>query len=463
MHSVGQPSTLIDSGSVFSDLPHVPIYASWDDLIRRNTSIELVDTRLSTPYSSFLSPNSRAAPFSVLTSTMIPSTNIEASNLIPDDFPMFWPSEDPFASAITGNQLLGSYPDATELNSWLELNLDLEADLTTTTPAQICADVILGKPVLSPWHDKFISGAETSEDIDFLVRSYGMAIQRTDKQLRKFMLNLGCQFWLAKIYAYKLGREEDALRLWESVEKGYGSVLARNSDGQMEVLRILNFEELSRRKKIEQMTATIDQSVAHDDLYHATQKLIIIGKAMELRNAPEWHVRQVYVKVIRRCLSWEIHRQFLGHYRPLLILLRCLGNALMAIKEYEDAQCALDLTASVEWSFLGGIMPLNDSFCDNCIVDSRPTVLELIQGFCFTCTVCFSIDLCGTCFTAREQGLAFESIRRCSRDHKYLKIPGPNWNPEESTAASNGIKTSNLRRWLDGLCAKYLDGQSLVL
>jgi len=330
--------------------------------------------------------------------------------------------------------------------------------MTEPPTAQTCANIILEQAVFSPWHKQFIAAAETAEQIDYLARSYEKAIQLTNQQPRKLVLNLGCQFWLAKVYAYKLDCEEDALSLWESISKDCETVwdTFHNNDGYLNYLQISTLEEIGRRKEIKDIRAALPQTVTNTSLYGMTRKMTIMGKAMEQRREPAWHARQGYLTAIRLCLASAEHRSSAD-------LLRCLGDALVALGEYGDAQYVLGLCARPNRLLVEdtGVKCSHDyAMCDNCIAYGG-SPKKNIQGFRFKCVTCAEMDLCKKCFTARQQGLISACVRSCNAEHTYIKIPGPNWKPGESRAAIRGNTSPNLRRWLDGLRAKYQDSLSL--
>jgi len=199
----------------------------------------------------------------------------------------------------------------------------------------------------------------------------------------------------------------------------------------------------------------ISQTVPKIGLFRLTRKLILMGKAMEQQREPAWHAHQGYLKVVRLCLAS-------GDGKLSSSLCRCLGDALLALGEYDDAEHVLNLTVAERQS-VGGTRAKwfhNHTMCDNCIADGG-SPKNYIQGFRFKCVTCAETDLCEKCFTARKRGLISANVRSCTAEHMYMKLPGPNWNREESAAAMRGRATPNLRRWLDGLRAKYQDGLPL--
>jgi Zinc finger, ZZ type len=271
--------------------------------------------------------------------------------------------------------------------------------------------------------------------MEHLARSYEKGIQLTSQQPEKLILNLGCQFWLANIYAYKLGREEDALRLWESLIGCCDRIWHTffDSEGTLNRIHLLTFEELSRRGVTKD---AVDKIVDSDRLFLMTRKLILIGKAMERQNL-DMYARGVYAKIVRRCLA-------LDDEQSVPEIFRCLGDALVALGECEDALNAFRVSITV------------GALCDGCIaISGSPALAKSIRESRFKCLSCAEIDLCGECFTARKQGLISIALRDCSPEHKFMRIPCLGEDPDGNAGASATPVNKTLKKWLRELCAKY--------
>jgi hypothetical protein len=422
---------------------------------------ELGDNSLSDSYAAFISSASGVPPISGVLSDMTPKVNMTANILEHSDSLISWPNQIGMDGALYLDLFLGTTLDDGELYDWSEPR-DLETDLTTgSLVAHTYTEAILQQAALSPWHEQIIAIAEKFEQIGLIIRSYEKAVQLTDGRPEWLVSNLGYRFWLAKIWAYKLGCEETALKLWNSIEKFCERVYKTpsNDNGNLRLLHTLTLDELSCREKITNARAAIRQIVANTSpshfpsisLFHVTRKLIFLGKGMEYQKEPEFLVREVYLRGVRSCLA------FTDDKSPRAFL-TCLGNALLALGEYNDARHALRLGDRVRWSLGGAIEAIYviDTFCDKCRANVRSST-EYIQAFRFKCITCADMDLCENCFAAREQGIISADIRHCNAEQAFMKIPCPNEDSEESAIGWGATADNNLRLWLDGLRAKFQD------
>jgi hypothetical protein len=332
--SLRQPSAPAEVNDVLSSLPHTLIGTTWNVHDAESSSTQMGGFPLNPAHMSFVSPGPEAILLPGVTSTRTPRVNIDSLIPLASNVSTNRPGEVRMEDLQTGPPIFA--PELPRFPS----NFGAIFPARYSWPSQTLADFIVRNAFSSSWHENPVAAAETVEQINNLAKSYEKAILLMNEPGNLY-LNLSYRFWLASAYAYKLGREEEAVSEWRSIAERCSAGVGLN------ILWVSCLDELANRNKIEDVSLGIYGNATNPNLYRMTVKLIHLGKAMERQNNPGLDAQGVYLKIVRHCLA-------LVDDRPSIILLRCLGKALLALGELEHAQYALGLVVRVILSSMGG-------------------------------------------------------------------------------------------------------------
>ncbi|KAH8805481.1 hypothetical protein F5884DRAFT_860088 [Xylogone sp. PMI_703] len=383
---------------------------------------------------------------------------------------------------VTALDILASHYASMEdigLRQWLDLYLEFDKNNIHAT----FANAILRQPVFSEWHSTFRGASNKLNEIELYIKAYETAIHllKNRKDLGSIIVQCGCRYHLAQIYAVELNQRALAIPLWTWIINNLMRFTFPGMDNDLSGrLLVLAVEELSYSNVLNSSHPIIYFAETADlNIFQYSRLMILLGKGIEQQNYLHAEAAKLYRKVLIKVLRLARQTEFSPNTMVVL------GNALLALNYLDDAARVLGWACRYTSSSDDSTISSKDSrqsitanekedddkeaptsiswdvWCDGCMAERQYSESLDIFGPRYKCCVCAEIDLCERCFTAwtNSDKLKLQNgMRRCSPNHEFLKIPDPSRWPgtrEEAKLMQSGKVPKSIRDWLEELIAKY--------